>query len=190
MVGRSAPNMGHYAATVTGRSDNRNCSYECLPDLAIRAQTSPLNFNNVFLYSNNLKAAAGHRAEVRCANAAKRTMHLQLRRDGGQIIASSNDEEYDIEALLISLGFTKDEILRTLDELDAYRGVPGTTLRKYINRALETVDEDKRIAFLKGLIVGTAISQEVDDIDLEDHIDRLVAKRLKELMMEMEWRCS
>jgi len=68
--------------------------------------------------------------------------------------------------------------------------VPGTTLRKYLHRTLETVDEDKRIAFLKGLIVGTAISQEVDDTDLEDNVDRLVAKRLRELMIDLEGRCS
>ncbi len=117
-------------------------------------------------------------------------MRFHPKRVGGQIIASSNDEEYDLEDLLLGLGFTKDEILRTADELDAYRSVPGTTLRKYINRTLEAVEEDKRIAFLKGLMVGTAISQEADDTDLEDHIDRLVTKRLKELMMDLEGRCS
>jgi hypothetical protein len=75
--------------------------------------------------------------------------------------------------------------LRTVDELDAFRSIPGTTLSKYLNRTLSTVDD-----FLKGLIVGTAISEHVEDSEIEDYISEEVAKRMKDMMIELNDRSS
>ena len=47
-------------------------------------------------------------------------------------------------------------------ELDAYRSVPGTTLKRYINRILASILNEERSAFLKGIMVGVVIREAVD----------------------------
>ncbi len=73
-----------------------------------------------------------------------------------------HDEEESLSAFLKDLGFTNDELRETGDELNAYRSIPGTTLKRYINRILATIEDEKRTAFLKGLLVGVAIRKTAD----------------------------
>jgi hypothetical protein len=47
-------------------------------------------------------------------------------------------------------------------ELDICRSIPGTTLRRYINRILDGILDEERHAFLKGIMVGVAIKKVVD----------------------------
>lgn len=89
----------------------------------------------------------------------------------------SEDHE-DLTAFLEGFGFAQDEQRIVLDELNAFRTIAGTTLKRYMNRVIETIDEEERHAFLKGIMVGVAIRKAVDALvepDLteeEKRIDR------------------
>lgn len=63
--------------------------------------------------------------------------------------------DLDLRSFLASLGFSEDELDLAFYELDQYRSIPGTTLKKYLRRAMASADN--RTDFLKGLIAGTAI---------------------------------
>lgn len=63
----------------------------------------------------------------------------------------------DLRAVIQTIGFTEEETRRAMDELEAYRSIPGTTLIRFLRRAMASVDEGERMAFLKGLVVGAAI---------------------------------
>ncbi|HWQ19197.1 MAG TPA: hypothetical protein VN455_05410 [Methanotrichaceae archaeon] len=76
----------------------------------------------------------------------------------------SVDDE-DLLAFLEGFGFSEDELNNVMDELNAYRSIPGTTLRKYLNRVLETIPDEARPAFLKGIMVGVAIRNAVDALE-------------------------
>jgi hypothetical protein len=48
------------------------------------------------------------------------------------------------------------------------------------------VEEDRRAVFLKGVIVGTAIHDNVETYDLERHITAEVNRRLREILDELD----
>jgi hypothetical protein len=81
-----------------------------------------------------------------------------------------------------------DEVLAVIGELDAYKSIPGTTLRRYVNRVQSSIDTDCRPAFLKGMIVETAIWENlvVDRADLERRIDGEVKKRLRQIIEDLD----
>jgi hypothetical protein len=79
---------------------------------------------------------------------------------------SGNDE--DLAAFLEAFGFSRDEFGVVLDELNAFRSIAGTTLKRYMNRVIETIDEEERHAFLKGLMVGVVIRKAVDALEEPD----------------------
>ena len=58
---------------------------------------------------------------------------------------SGNGE--DLAAFLEAFGFSRDELGVVLDELNAFRSIAGTTLKRYTNRVIETIDEEVRHAF-------------------------------------------
>lgn len=103
---------------------------------------------------------------------------------------SPDEDEYDLKDLLVGLGFTEDQIERTYNELNGFRTIPGTTIKKYLNRALSTVESDRRPEFLKGLIVGTAIREQFEATRIDDYISSEVARRLKDLIIESDKECS
>lgn len=76
---------------------------------------------------------------------------------------SNNDE--DLISFLIGFGFTEDEIYSVTYELNSYRSIPGTTVKRYLNRVLQNIIEEDRAAFLKGILVGVAIRKAVDSLE-------------------------
>ncbi|MGC9514762.1 hypothetical protein [Methanocrinis sp.] len=96
------------------------------------------------------------------------------------------DETYDFSTFLDVAGFEEDEVLGVIDELEAYRSIPGTTLKRYFKRVLNSVEEDRRTAFLKGIIVGTAIHENLENYDLERHITSEVDRRLREILDDLD----
>lgn len=73
-------------------------------------------------------------------------------------------ENGDLSAFLKSFGFTDEELRDAMDELNAYRSIPGTTLGRYINRVINTLAVEERPAFLKGMMIGVAIREIVDTL--------------------------
>jgi hypothetical protein len=96
------------------------------------------------------------------------------------------DEKYDFLTFIKAAGFEVDELLLVTDELDAYKSIPGTTLRRYVNRVQSSVEVDCRLAFLKGVIVGTAIHESLENPDLEKQINAEVNRRLREILDELD----
>lgn len=79
---------------------------------------------------------------------------------------SGNDE--DLVGFLEGFGFAQDELSVVVDELNAFRSIAGTTLKRYMNRVIETIDEEERHAFLKGVMVGVVIRKAVDSLQEPD----------------------
>jgi hypothetical protein len=97
-------------------------------------------------------------------------------------------EEYDFLTFIKAAGFEEEEVLEVIGELEAYRSIPGTTLRRYVHRVQASVETDGRTAFLKGVIVGTAISEHlvVDRGSAEGRIEAEVRRRVSEILAELE----
>lgn len=91
-------------------------------------------------------------------------------------------EDEDLLAFLEGFGFSEEELNNVMDELNACRSIPGTTLRKYLNRVLETIPDESRPVFLKGVMVGVAVKnavdalEELDTADEEKRIDREIER--------------
>ncbi len=97
-------------------------------------------------------------------------------------------ERYGFLDFMKAAGFEEDEVLAAIAELDAYKSIPGTTLRRYVNRVQSSVETDCRPAFLKGVMVGTAISENlvVDRSDIDGRIDAEVKKRLQQILDDLD----
>ncbi len=63
----------------------------------------------------------------------------------------------DLVSFMLDLGFSEDEVEGCIIELEGFRSIPGTILRRYINRAAASLGENERPAFLKGVFVGFSI---------------------------------
>lgn len=79
-----------------------------------------------------------------------------------------NDNDYNLSSFLMGFGFTEDEIFAVTYELDSYRSIPGTTVKRYLNRIIPTILEEERVAFLKGILVGVAIKSAADALEEPD----------------------
>jgi hypothetical protein len=82
----------------------------------------------------------------------------------------SGDYE-DLSAFLEGFGFSEEELNIVMNELNACRSIPGTTIERYMNRVINTIGEEDRAAFLKGIFVGVAIRKAVDALDEPDLTD-------------------
>jgi len=60
------------------------------------------------------------------------------------------------------LEIRKEELIAVSDELNSFRTIPGTTIERYMNRIVNTIEEEDRQAFLKGILVGVAIRKAVE----------------------------
>ena len=94
---------------------------------------------------------------------------------------SNNDE--DLASFLMDYGFTEDELFAVTYELNSFRSIPGTTVKRYLNRVLQTIDDGDRAAFLKGVMVGVAIKNAVDALNEPDlsEEEMRVAKEIEKL---------
>lgn len=81
---------------------------------------------------------------------------------------SMTDNNEDLSSFLMSYGFTEDELFAVTYELNSYRSIPGTTVKRYLNRVLQTIIEEDRAAFLKGIMVGVAIKNAADSLKEPD----------------------
>jgi hypothetical protein len=82
----------------------------------------------------------------------------------------------DPSAFLKSFGFSGEELCAIIDELNSYRTIPGTTIGRYMNRVINSIEEEDRPAFLKGILVGVAIRKVADvlaETDLTDEEERI-----------------
>ena len=79
-----------------------------------------------------------------------------------------NGDDGDLFAFLKSFGFDEEELGAVSDELNSYRTVPGTTIERYLNRVINTIEEEDRRAFLKGILVGVAIRKAVEALEQPD----------------------
>jgi hypothetical protein len=68
----------------------------------------------------------------------------------------------NLRAFLKTFGFSEEELCEVIDELNSYRSIPGTTIGRYMNRIINTLQVEDRPAFLKGLMVGVAIREVAD----------------------------
>jgi len=75
---------------------------------------------------------------------------------------SKNDD--NLLAFLESYGFSLEELMEVSFELNSFRSIAGTTLKRYMNRIIETIEREERRAFLKGLLLGIAIRKAVDEL--------------------------
>lgn len=75
-----------------------------------------------------------------------------------------NNNDEDLSSFLMNFGFTEDELFAVTYELDSYRSIPGTTVKRYLNRILQNITEEDREAFLKGIMVGVVIRKAADSM--------------------------
>lgn len=75
---------------------------------------------------------------------------------------SKNDD--DLASFLEDFGFSPEELSDVSDELNSFRSIAGTTLKRYMNRVIETIEKEERPAFLKGIMVGLVIRKAVDEL--------------------------
>jgi len=66
-------------------------------------------------------------------------------------------------------------------ETESFRSIPGTTLRRYMNRIISSIDKEDRPALLKGIILGVAIRKAVESIE-----ERPMTPEEEEIDLEIE----
>ena len=79
----------------------------------------------------------------------------------------SGDDD-DLLTFLKGFGFDEEELNAVSDELDSFRANPGTTIERYMNGVINTIEEENRHAFLKGILVGVAIRKAVEALEQPD----------------------
>ena len=79
----------------------------------------------------------------------------------------SGDDD-DLLAFLKGFGFDEEELNAVSEELDSFRTNPGTTIERYMNGVINTIEEENRHDFLKGILVGVAIRKAVEALEQPD----------------------
>jgi hypothetical protein len=77
-------------------------------------------------------------------------------------------EDDGLSEFLKGFGFDEDELAAVSDELESFRTIPGTTIKRYMNRIMNTIEEQDRQAFLKGILVGVAIRKAAEETEIAD----------------------
>jgi len=92
-------------------------------------------------------------------------------------------EDEDLSQFLMRYGFSEEELSSVIDELNSYRSIPGTTVKRFTNRVINTIGEDDRVAFLKGIMVGMIIKKAVDALQEPDLTDeeQSIAREIEKL---------
>ncbi|HPH48886.1 MAG TPA: hypothetical protein PLK98_05190 [Methanothrix sp.] len=87
----------------------------------------------------------------------------------------------DLFSFLQSYGFSPEELDSAFNETDSFRSIPGTTLRRYMNRIIGSVKKEDRPALLKGIILGVAIRRAAESIE-----ERPLTQEEKQIDLEIE----
>lgn len=77
-------------------------------------------------------------------------------------------EDDGLSEFLKGFGFNEEELASVSDELESFRTIPGTTIKRYMNRIMNTIEEEDRQAFLKGIMVGIAIRKTAEESEIPD----------------------
>jgi len=91
----------------------------------------------------------------------------------------------DLSAFLKGFGFSEEELSAAMDELNAYRSIPGTTISRYMNRVINALAEEERPAFLRGVLLGIAIRKVADamtESDLAEE-EKRIAREIEKLRL-------
>lgn len=94
-----------------------------------------------------------------------------------------NGDDDDISAFMKDFGFTDEELNSATYELNEYRSIPGTTIKRYLNRVISALDEMDRLPFLKGIMLGVAIRTVIDAIEETDltEEEKSIDRQIEEL---------
>ena len=106
---------------------------------------------------------------------------MQIKNYSGSVIRSMSDDDEDLSVFLERFGISREELNEVAIELNAYRSIPGTTLKRYLNRVLNSIIEEERPAFLKGIMVGVAVRKAVDAVEEPD-----LTEEEKKIAVEIE----
>ena len=87
----------------------------------------------------------------------------------------------DLFSFLHSYGFSLEELDSAFYEIQSFRSIPGTTLRRYMNRIISSIDKEDRPALLKGIILGVAIRKAVESIE-----ERPLTQEEQQIDLEIE----
>ncbi len=89
----------------------------------------------------------------------------------------------DLASFLQGFGFSEEELNEVTDELNSYRSIPGTTLFRYLNRIVSTIENEDRNVFLKGLMAGMAVKMVADAVSEPDltEEERRIAREIEKL---------
>jgi hypothetical protein len=71
----------------------------------------------------------------------------------------------DLFSFLQSYGFSPEELDSAFYETQSFRSIPGTTLRRYMNRIIGSIEKEDRPALLKGIILGVAVWRAAESIE-------------------------
>jgi len=93
------------------------------------------------------------------------------------------DDDENLSKFLQSFGFEEEELNAVSDELNSFRMIPGTTIGRYMNRVINTIEEEDRDAFLKGILMGVVIRKAVDALEQPDltEEDMRIAREIERL---------
>lgn len=91
----------------------------------------------------------------------------------------------DLSTFLKGFGFSDEELYTAMDELNAYRSIPGTTISRYMNRAIDALAKEERHAFLKGVLLGIAIRKAADAMTEPDltEVEKRIAREIEKLRL-------
>ncbi|MGV8125692.1 MAG: hypothetical protein ACP5PV_00580 [Methanothrix sp.] len=92
----------------------------------------------------------------------------------------------DLFSFLQSYGFSWEELDSAFNETQSFRSIPGTTLRRYMNRIIGSVKKEDQPALLKGIllkgiILGVAIRRAAESIE-----ERPLTQEEKQIDLEIE----
>jgi len=62
-----------------------------------------------------------------------------------RIIISMGGDDEDLSEFLKCYGFTEEELNCVLYELNSFRTIPGTTIRRYMNRIINTIGREEHL---------------------------------------------
>jgi hypothetical protein len=97
------------------------------------------------------------------------------------IIPSMSGEDEDLFSFLQSYGFSPEELDLAFYETQSFRSIPGTTLRRYMNRIIGSIEKEDRPALLKGIILGVAIRKAAESVE-----EPPLTQEEKQIDMEIE----